>query len=570
MTIVKRQQKQEPEASNKQKYLSTNNRVLLTLINKEQLNTIITNKDGLPDYLAINIYFDNLRSWYNPKIGYNKDGNVYHINKLKTPGILLNYTRLAEIHGCSKETIRKKIVKLEQLGLVHRSFQHKETSTIKSYNGLIAYVWKDTPHFYNPMGVDSNQVPKLTAQTNHEYIERRYGISFGSLAPQNKGISTGGGIQPQLDTKELNNQISKDIRSNVHAHESNFLENPKELGTQKNTEPLVSIFPLTHIKPAKLKKRLPNKRKKPTNAEKKVRVYRFNQYEEPQNLNYHYPLSQEDGAKLQSLSGRAFPLQAMNEILLDMSRRQDNTFYSKAQFMVYFAKCLRFEMRDAVKINNVNFHIKANHMQQKQGEIDQMKQVERYLAEVEQKAITNVCPENQLKARLANTLEPQRGYQLLSNIKDFKVVGNTMRIYLKNPAELGYHEKEVVLSQVKSIYSNSELDIESVEYVVENAGISRNVPSSLGTKPVTELPRLQQSAWGDVCRQLIKMYGVHIYNNWFSKLTPVIDESAKLIELKAPNSFVRQWVEANYGAAIQKEIENQGLKLKGIIYQLIN
>ena len=284
MTIVKRQQKQEPEASNKQKYLSTNNRVLLTLINKEQLNTIITNKDGLPDYLAINIYFDNLRSWYNPKIGYNKDGNVYHIKKLKTPGIFLNYTRLAEIHGCSKETIRKKIVKLEQLGLVHRSFQHKETSTTKSYNGLIAYVWKDTPHFYNPMGVDSNQVPKLTAQTNHEYIERRYGISFGSLAPQNKGISTGGGIQPQLDTKELNNQISKDIRSNVHAHESNFLENPKELGTQKNTEPLVSIFPLTHIKPAKLKKRLPNKRKKPTNAEKKVRVYRFNQYEEPQNL----------------------------------------------------------------------------------------------------------------------------------------------------------------------------------------------------------------------------------------------------------------------------------------------
>ena len=90
MTIVKRQQKQETEASNKQKYLSTKNRVLLTLINKEQLNTIITNKDGLPDYLAINIYFDNLRSWYNPKIGYNKDGNVYHINKLKTPGIFLN------------------------------------------------------------------------------------------------------------------------------------------------------------------------------------------------------------------------------------------------------------------------------------------------------------------------------------------------------------------------------------------------------------------------------------------------------------------------------------------------
>jgi hypothetical protein len=63
---------------------------------------------------------------------------------------------------------------------------------------------------------------------------------------------------------------------------------------------------------------------------------------------------------------------------------------------------------------------------------------------------------------------------------------------------------------------------------------------------------LQQGAWGDVCRQLIKTYGIHIYNNWFSKLTPVIDEDAKTIELKAPNSFVKQWVETNYRDVIQE------------------
>jgi len=360
MTIVKKQQKQEPEASNKQKYSSTNNRVFPTLINKEQLNTIVTNKDGSPDYLAINIYYDTFRSWYNPKTGYNKDGNVYHINKLKTPGIFLNYTRLAEIHGCSKETVRKKIVKLELLGLVHRSFQHKETSTTKSYNGLIAYVWKDTPHFYNPMGVDSNQVSRLTAQTNHEYIERRYGISFGSLALQNKGISTGGGIQLRLDTKELNNVIFKDIRSNVHAHESNFLQNSKEVKITGNVKAEVSTFPPPPAKPVKLKKRVSNQRKKTTNTERKARIYHFNQYKKPQDLKHHYPLTKEDGGKLQSLSGREFSLNAMNEILLDMSKRLDNRFCSKAQFMAYFGKCLRFEMRDSVKTGNDNFRIKAN------------------------------------------------------------------------------------------------------------------------------------------------------------------------------------------------------------------
>jgi hypothetical protein len=113
-------------------------------------------------------------------------------------------------------------------------------------------------------------------------------------------------------------------------------------------------------KPAKLKKRLPNERKKSTNAERKARIYHFNQYKKPQDLKHHYPLTKEDGDKLQSLSGRDFSLNAMNEILLDMSKRLDNRFCSKAQFMAYFGKCLRFEMRDSVKTGNDNFRIKAN------------------------------------------------------------------------------------------------------------------------------------------------------------------------------------------------------------------
>jgi hypothetical protein len=71
-------------------------------------------------------------------------------------------------------------------------------------------------------------------------------------------------------------------------------------------------------------------------------------------------LIKEDGNKLQSLSGREFSLNAMNEILLDMSKRRYNRFCSKAQFMAYFGKCLQFEMRDAVKTGNDNFRIKAN------------------------------------------------------------------------------------------------------------------------------------------------------------------------------------------------------------------
>lgn len=129
--------------------------------------------------------------------------------------------------------------------------------------------------------------------------------------------------------------------------ESNFLQNSEE----------VKIIPIEN---KKFKKRLPNERKKTTNAERKARIYHFNQYKEPQDLKHHYPLTREDGGKLQSLSGREFSLNAMNEILLDMSKRRDNKFCSKAQFMAYFGKCLRFEMRDSVKTSNDNFCIKAN------------------------------------------------------------------------------------------------------------------------------------------------------------------------------------------------------------------
>ena len=140
--------------------------------------------------------------------------------------------------------------------------------------------------------------------------------------------------------------------------ESNFLQNSENIRLEENLEPQIREF--LSPTPKKLKKRPSNKRKKPTMAQAKARIYHFNQYKEPQNLKHHYPLTKEDGDKLQSLSGRDFSLNAMNEILLDMSKRLDNRFCSKAQFMAYFGKCLRFEMRDTVKTGNDNFRIKAN------------------------------------------------------------------------------------------------------------------------------------------------------------------------------------------------------------------
>ena len=348
------------------------------------------------------------------------------------------------------------------------------------------------------------------------------------------------------------NIFNKDIRSNVHTHESNFLPNSEIIKIEENPEPHITELPKEPVKPVKLKTRPANERKKRTNSERRARIYHFNQYSEPQGLKHHYPLNKDDSAKLQSLSGRDFSLNAMNEILLDMSKRRDNRFCSKAQFMAYFGTCLKYEKRDAVKTDNDNFRIKANVTPINKKEIDKTKQVEQYLAEVEQKAISHVCPENQLKARIANVLEPLRAYALLSNIKDLAVIGSIVKIYLRADCELSGHEKDVVLSQVRSIYSSGEVNIESVEFLIENTYQQVNGYDEVRTKATPVIPTLQQGVWGDICSKLIETCGIHVYNNWFSNLTFVINEKNKTIELQAPNSFVNQWIETNYMDMIQK------------------
>jgi hypothetical protein len=220
--------------------------------------------------------------------------------------------------------------------------------------------------------------------------------------------------------------------------------------------------------------------------------------------------------------------------------------------MAYFGKCLKYEKRDAIRTGNDNFRIKANHTNEELVLLAKEKQVEQYLAKVEQKAITHVCPENQLKARLANTLEPVRSYELLSKVKGLEIVGSTVRIHLRADCQLSEHEKDVFLSQVQSIYSTLEVDIESVEYVVENGYKPTNEKSELETKTTVLMSTLHQDIWGEVSRQLIETFGIHVYNNWFSRLKPVIDEQNKTIELKAPNLFIGQWIENTYGGVIQK------------------
>lgn len=211
-------------------------------------------------------------------------------------------------------------------------------------------------------------------------------------------------------------------------------------------------------KPVKLKKRLSNERKKPTNTEKKAKVYKPFAYTKPKNLADMLPLI--DHAicdELRSKSGRPFSDNFIIQLVLKMSNNPkiNASFDYKNGFIAYMVRALRYEKHDAVKTRNINFRFKAN------------------------------IPEN------SNEHQEQQ-------------------------------------------------------------------------KPL-ELLKLPEGIWGDICQKLIVIYDEYAYRNWCSKLLPIIDEEAKTIELKAPNSFVKQWVETNYGETVIRIVNNMGVTIKGII-----
>ena len=513
---------------------------------KSQLNKIIVNTNGKPDHLAINLYWDTFRSWYNPNKIYTKDGNVLSIKKLKTKGIYTNYQKLSELHGVSKDNIRKKIIKLERLGLTNRSFQHKETVTTKSYNQLIIYVWKDTPYFFNTLGVDKEKVVSLNPQTNYKYIEEKHNIVFASQALQNEANKVKGGIRLQSGTKELNKPFSKEkdrsMKSNFCKNsfkEAKILQSPTESICNKAEEIMVVTANQINNTFAK------------SGSKRKPQI--FPKIFKAKELKDFYPLTRDDCQKLQSSSKREFSLNAMNEILLDMSKRLTNRlFNSKKGFLSYMSKVFAYEMRDAVKINNDSFRIKNNQSKEEQD----ASQHEEYLTKIEYSL--EVSPEWHFKKRLATVLPRNKAYNLLKSFNKLEIEqGGICRIILNQSVELTNHDKQIILTEVKATHNGvgGNISIERIEF--DTLKKTKSYTSSTSTTLQEEL-----GIWGRVRQRLISIYGEATDRNWFSKLEAVEDVEKNEVKLKAPNNFIKDWISQNYFEAIENVIGREKCKVE--------
>jgi len=270
-----------------------------------------------------------------------------------------------------------------------------------------------------------------------------------------------------------------------------------------------------------------------------------------------YPLNKEDASRLQSLSGRDFSLNAMNEILLDMSKRlTDRYFKSKKAFLSYMGKVFCHEKRDAVKINNDSFKIRNNLSLE---EI-RTKKREEYLSRIEE--CREMSQQGILKKKLAACLTPKTAYDLLQAYKAADIREGTFYLYLSTHVEITTAEKGQILEEIRSIYEQDYITDKESVYIYELQII---MPAIMTTVSIDQnkikKSSLPAGIWGKVRQGLVEAYGEATDRNWFSKLTANVDEKRKEIKLKASTDFIKDWIETNYLQAIERIVNNEQFKV---------
>ena len=428
-------------------YLKTNNKMnhsstasdLIILKKKEQLYSVILYNNGRPDRLAIDLYYDTLRSWY-------------YSNKLQTKGVYCRLKKIAKSYGTTTETIRRKLVKLEKLGLISRSYEHQETVAIKNFNRLVIYVWKKTPYFNNIHGVSREEITQISPHTSAIYLQEKRKV----ILPQKSMLNLP--LEPFI-TKGI--QLSTPSPHGIGVPPPHTEEGTKELNIVRKKE------------------RKKEERKKKANIffqqsrEEKERVYSkpispTNIYQEPRTLAEHYPMSEKTCTELRIRSSRCFTTNAMNEILLNMSTKpkcKDYVFKSDKSFLTYMTTTYKRELRDAVQTQGANYYIKNNHsgeesVIQKQKE----KQVDTLFKELEDRSIYDNSDQHRLKVKLINTMEKQQAYNLVSNINFMRLNESTLEFHVYETVEISSFHKDTILSEAR--YMVDYWGIKSIDFVV--------------------------------------------------------------------------------------------------------
>jgi hypothetical protein len=510
-------------------------------------------EDGNPDLVSITNLADVL-AWYrngtSDQFGYNSPRFVGN-------SLCVSYDYFEDKFGFRKDRVRRSFVRLEEQGVLKRTVKNIELAHGARVNRIFITLDID---FFNSCFSD----PALDIRVKHDLPANDLHINSSTLTPC---ISNSIGSLHQCNHHISNkNKIKKD-RSMIYTSSeaqsgSSFLKNSLVLEERNDHNNFLEISTSSIDKNNNaLALQILSDTKVNSNPDNQFssQVKNPSIDKKPRKLRDFYPLNATDCKELQSLSKREFSLNAMNEILLDMSRRLTHPiFYSKKGFISYMANAFKKEMRDAVKTSNESFKIKANLNQEE----SRAEEIENYLTEIEYSP--QVSPEWHLKKKLACVLEATKAYNFLKAYRSIAIEGDMAKIYLHKAVQLSQGELDLVLSQVKATherFENGEYNpIQKIELImpkVENKNQSSDKTNS-------KLEKLPNTLWGRVRSALIGIYGEAIDISWFSKIEATEDTEEKAINLKASSEFIKDWIERNYEQAIEQTAQTMGIKISGL------
>lgn len=469
----------------------------------------IVDKQGNPDLTCIMILSEIL-GWFRclskPHI---YDSTNQSLPELVDGKLAISYDFLANKLNFQKERIRRKLVSLETLGFISREIKNIALEDGSRINQLFISIDQD---FFQSCFRSPEQDIRVG---NNEFI----------LAG-----NTDFEPSPLLGGEHISN------KNKNRSIESNFNLNDPKRNSLETTQAKAAEEQLSTKKVSAGESRVSKTKK-----------------QEIKKLKDFYPLTEEDCSLLKSKSGRSFSLKAMNEILQDMSKRLTSPeFWSKKGFLAYMSKAFTYEMRDELKVSNINFKIKNNYT-----EIDKQ---EKFLSEIE--SSLQVTPEWHLKKKLAAVLERSTAYNFLLNYKYSERVGAVYKFYLNNEVSIGAMDRQIILNQVKAtqerVGGNADIEyIENIEFVFENKwkpdqgkANSTNRETDYLAEIAKEAERQKTPNWLEVRKSFIaevctKEEGINLDKYWLSKLTAKEDKEGKKIILDS-NNFVKDWVKSNY------------------------
>lgn len=294
-----------------------------------------------------------------------------------------------------------------------------------------------------------------------------------------------------------------------------------------------------------------------------------------------YPLNPEDRDLLAVKSGRDFDLNFINQLLLKISNKYpDHKFYNKSAMLNYVAKLLSYELRDATQVSNGCFRFKSDDQN-----LRSTNNIERYLQKIESSFDTSNIM--QLKRKIAGIFASDIAYLLLYNT-EFSLNKNEFTIKVKSHTKpnLSSYQHGVLLEQVRSIYGNNitsinivaedkallqsevQLQPSSANKLTQNQTSDSNISTSSSGESKEDLSHInnahnESSIWCKVRLALIGHFreGEILDRIWFSKLEAIYDHDRQKLTLKAPNSFVRDWVWQHYGYLIERYCMSENYQL---------